>query len=157
MSSRTASSAGRFEWTSEISAYCIRSPSRGAEAEESPAGPQRHVNEPDQHRHFDQRTDYGSQRFARSDSKRRNRNGNCELEIISGGSEGQRRGRLVIEAQLLRHSEGKAEHYEEVDDERERDAQYIHRQVEQSVSLHREHKNDRVEKPYQCGRPELRH
>src|SRR5450830_1929831 len=55
------------------------------------AHPQGHVDEPDHHRHLDERPDDGRECDARADAEHRDADGDRELEVVARGGERERR------------------------------------------------------------------
>jgi len=120
-------------------------------------GPKRYVDEADQRRDLDERTDYRGKGLARGDTEGRNGHRDSELEVVPGRCERERGSLFVVEAQATGEPEGEPEHHGKVHEQRQRDPKHVQRKLEDTVSLHREHQHDGVEEPEECRGSELRH
>ncbi|MBK7399566.1 MAG: hypothetical protein IPJ34_25730 [Myxococcales bacterium] len=91
------------------------------------------------------------------DAERGDRDGDGELEVVGRRGERQRGGARVVGAQPLAHEERHREHRDEVDEERQRDAQDVERELHDRLALEREHHHDGEEERDQRERADARH
>src|SRR5690242_4462741 len=109
----------------------------GAGAREQPLlQPEGQVHEPDQCRYFDERPDHAGESLTGGDPKHADSHCDGQLEVVPGGGERKARGLLVVEAKTPRDEEGAGKHHPEVDEQRDRDPQHVHRQAGDLVPLH---------------------
>lgn len=96
MMSRMVSSS----WPPSSSRSCRDGTGNGVLGEEA-AGPQAHVDQPDQDGDLDEGSDDAGQRLARGHSEDADRYGDGELEVVAGSGEGDGGGPLVVEPEPL--------------------------------------------------------
>ena len=80
-----------------------------------------------------------------------------ELEVVRRGGERERRRLRVVGADALAHEERHHEHHDEVDEQRDRDAQHVERQLHDRLALEREHHDDGEEQRDERDRADARH
>ena len=80
-----------------------------------------------------------------------------QLEVVAGGREREGRRLRVVGAEPVPHVERHEEHHHEVDQQRDRDPDDVHRQLHDVLALEREHHHDREEQRDERQRADLRH
>src|ERR1039458_9381191 len=107
--------------------------------------PEGDVDQPDKCRYFNERADYTHERLARLQAKDGHGHRNRQLEVVAGSREGKGSGLRVVGAEPLAHPKAHQKHDEEINDQRDCDANHIERQAHNQIALEREHHQDREE------------
>ena len=100
------------------------------------------VDQADEHRDLDERPDDRRERRPRVDAEDRDRHGDRQLEVVRRRREGERRRLRVVGPELPPHPERDEEHHDEVDEQRQGDAEHVERQGHDVPALEREHHDD---------------
>ena len=90
--------------------------------EEAFLHPQGHMDQANQHRHFDQRPDDSREGDTTVDTKGGNRHSDGEFKVVRRRGEGERGGLLVVGTDALAQEEGHNEHDDEVESQWHGDA-----------------------------------
>ena len=104
------------------------------------------VDEADEDGDLDERADDGGEGGARVDAEHGYRDGDGQLEVVAGGGEADGGGAGVVGADFPAHPEAHEEHDDEVDQERDGDADDIEREADDHVAFEAEHDEDGEQK-----------
>ena len=125
-----------------------------ARLEQPGAQRQGHVDQPDQHGHFDQWSDDPGQGLPGRDAVGGNRHRDGQFEIVSGGSERQGGGAGIAEPQYESKGVSASPHDREVGQQRNGDPGDIPWPGGDLVALQGEQDDDGEQQPIQCPRPD---
>src|SRR5688572_27540548 len=89
--------------------------------------PERHTDETDQNRHFDQWADYRRKRDRRAKTERADGDGNRKLKVIASGRESSGGGLAVIGTDRFPHEEADKEHNDKINCQRNSDTDHVQR------------------------------
>src|SRR5674476_151819 len=129
--------------------------SRIAVEEPSPS-PERDIDQCDQNGHLDQRTNHTGERLPRCDTIRADRHGNCQLEIVSGRRESERRRLRIAEAQSAANGHPERKRDEKIDEKWDRNTHHVERPAGDGFALQREEQHDREKQAVERPRTNLR-
>src|SRR5829696_1184125 len=110
-------------WAVQIASSCTSLLLSGNKA--SAAEPERHTYETDQDRHFNQWADYRRKGDRRAKAERGDGNRDSELKVIASGCESSGGGLAVISTYHFPHQEADKEHNDEIDCERNGNADHV--------------------------------
>lgn len=100
---------------------------------------QSHVDQGDEHRHFDQGADNCGKGLTGVDTENRNGYGNGQFKVVGSGRKAQRGGLFVGRPSLGRKAEGDQEHGQKVDAKRNGDTHHVHGKLHDVFTLERKH------------------
>src|SRR5690606_21566309 len=92
--------------------------------------PESHVDQTDQDRNLDQWTDDSGKGSPGVNTKDSDSNSNRQFKVVARRGKGERDRLGVIRADLFAHVKGHEEHHDKVDHQRNRNSDYIQRQLE---------------------------